>query len=231
MIIAGIYIIENLINKKVYIGQSINIMKRFREHKRCEPNDHLSRAFKHYGLDNFSFRVIRELNPNIKIFNILINTLERHYIKLYKSFTTDKGYNKTMGGKDYFNHTEETKLKISRANKGRKHTEEEKIKIRENRKLPFGKDNPLWGRRRAKETIEKQRASLIEFYRKNPHKYSGFHLSDETKKKISESRRNHKEGEPFFYFNKGRKSWRVYINGVRTDIKKRDYHIYNINDE
>ena len=30
----GIYKIENLINGKVYIGQSINISERFTEHKR-----------------------------------------------------------------------------------------------------------------------------------------------------------------------------------------------------
>ena len=32
-VISGIYKIENLINHKVYIGQSVNIYKRWKEHK------------------------------------------------------------------------------------------------------------------------------------------------------------------------------------------------------
>ena len=42
----GIYEIKNLVNGKVYIGQSIDIEERFRSHKLRESNTHLKNAFK-----------------------------------------------------------------------------------------------------------------------------------------------------------------------------------------
>lgn len=58
----GIYKIQNLINGKIYIGQSKNIEKRWLRHKTTafNKNDHsynlpLYRAIRKYGLENFSF--------------------------------------------------------------------------------------------------------------------------------------------------------------------------------
>jgi len=63
----GIYKITNLINKKVYIGQSVNIESRWRDEKAasnclsdCEYNSVRSRAFRKYGIENFSFEIIEE---------------------------------------------------------------------------------------------------------------------------------------------------------------------------
>ena len=66
----GIYKIENLINGKVYIGQSVNIKERWNEHKLINSRTSkealkkqkypLYLAFEKYGLDNFSFEVIEE---------------------------------------------------------------------------------------------------------------------------------------------------------------------------
>jgi hypothetical protein len=57
----GIYLIRNIINDKMYIGQSIDIERRWSEHK----NDYirknkypLYKAFKKYGLDNFDFTIL-----------------------------------------------------------------------------------------------------------------------------------------------------------------------------
>ena len=64
----GIYKITNKINGKVYIGQSINIERRWQQEKRCAFNEsspaytqHISKAFRKYGLENFSFEVLEEL--------------------------------------------------------------------------------------------------------------------------------------------------------------------------
>ena len=59
----GIYKIENLINHKVYIGQSKDIERRWKYHRTRiyrEENDSLPlyRAFRKYGIENFSFNVI-----------------------------------------------------------------------------------------------------------------------------------------------------------------------------
>lgn len=56
----GIYKIENLINHKCYVGQSVHIERRWREH--CQPSTKsvISSAIKKYGKENFSFQILEE---------------------------------------------------------------------------------------------------------------------------------------------------------------------------
>lgn len=54
-VICGIYKITNRINGKIYIGQSVNIVRRWYAHKECVSNNHLSAAIAKYGLENFDF--------------------------------------------------------------------------------------------------------------------------------------------------------------------------------
>ena len=65
----GIYKIENLINNKIYIGQSIDIERRLKEHQvlpfyqseRIKDNKNpLYLDIRIYGLKNFSFNIIKE---------------------------------------------------------------------------------------------------------------------------------------------------------------------------
>ena len=65
--ICGIYKITNQINGKCYIGQSVNIAKRWAEH-RCKATSkgsegfesHFYRSIRKYGLENFSFEILEE---------------------------------------------------------------------------------------------------------------------------------------------------------------------------
>ena len=93
----GIYKIQNLINQKCYIGQSIDIERRWRDEKRTafditakNYNYPISQAFRKYGLENFSFEVIEEC------FQSELNQKERYWINYYNSFFN--GYNQTLGG-------------------------------------------------------------------------------------------------------------------------------------
>ena len=93
----GIYKITNNINKKVYIGQSIDIKRRWRGHKSTatNPNDEcynlpLYRAIRKYGIENFIFEVLEECNVSE------LNEKERFYIQKYNSYFN--GYNLTLGG-------------------------------------------------------------------------------------------------------------------------------------
>lgn len=88
----GIYKIENKINGRVYIGQSVNIENRWREHKRGKqsPNMVISRAIKKYGSSHFTFGII-ELCSRADL-----NTKEVYWISVYNSYK--KGYNSTTGG-------------------------------------------------------------------------------------------------------------------------------------
>lgn len=63
----GIYKIKNNVNNKIYIGRSIRIKKRWKEHiylstKKNTPhyNKILYKALRKYGLNNFSFTVLIE---------------------------------------------------------------------------------------------------------------------------------------------------------------------------
>lgn len=53
----GIYMIENKINGKKYIGKSVRIETRFLEHKRAKTDMAISKAIREYGVDNFEFKI------------------------------------------------------------------------------------------------------------------------------------------------------------------------------
>lgn len=109
----GIYLIKNLINNKVYVGQSINIKARWSEHKRklnknCHDNLHLQNSWNKYGANNFEFKVIEECDLDS------INEREIYYIYKYNSACYENGYNKTLGGQDSTRaYTDEIKEKMS----------------------------------------------------------------------------------------------------------------------
>lgn len=95
----GIYKITNKINGKVYIGQSINIAKRWKAHRTrpfnpnsTQYNSFIYKAIRKYGLDNFTFEVIEECLKKD------LNEREKFYIQQYDSMNPDKGYNLTAGG-------------------------------------------------------------------------------------------------------------------------------------
>lgn len=91
----GIYKITNNVNKKIYVGKSINIKRRWREHRSCylkpDKDCYLYRAMRKYGIDNFTFEIIEECSEDDNL-----NEKERYWIEYYNSFKN--GYNETQGG-------------------------------------------------------------------------------------------------------------------------------------
>ena len=88
----GIYKFENLINHKVYIGQSVDIEKRYAAHlRRYSTEDTVFyRAIRKYGIDNFSFSIIEVCDKD------KLNDREIFWIKFYDSY--NNGYNMNSGG-------------------------------------------------------------------------------------------------------------------------------------
>lgn len=89
----GIYKITNTINGRCYIGQSIDIITRWRHHRSYPlSSSHypLYRAFDKYGLANFNFEIIEECQPSE------LDAKECAYIKIFNSYLD--GYNQTSGG-------------------------------------------------------------------------------------------------------------------------------------
>ena len=116
MLISGIYLITNTINNKKYIGQSVNISRRWSEHKNSKYNQHspITRAIEKYKLEHFEFRIF------IIIDNInMMNFYEEQCIEIYDTLVANnRGYNIKKGGDNHEQH-ESTKKKIGQANKGR----------------------------------------------------------------------------------------------------------------
>lgn len=89
----GIYRIKNKINGKVYIGSSINLRKRKREHFNClrlgiHHSRHLQRSFDKYKEENFDFEVVEYIENK----DVLLKT-EQEYIDKLRPYRRDKGYN------------------------------------------------------------------------------------------------------------------------------------------
>lgn len=68
--IAGVYEIRNIMNGHKYIGSSVNVPRRWAEHKRkLNANEHhsiaLQRAWNKYGADNFTFEILEEVADKI----------------------------------------------------------------------------------------------------------------------------------------------------------------------
>lgn len=90
----GIYKIENKLSHKCYIGQSTNIEKRWKEHKRAalyyDCQTYIHRAIKKYGIKNFDFQIVELCNKED------LNKKEEYWIKQLDTF--NNGYNCTTGG-------------------------------------------------------------------------------------------------------------------------------------
>lgn len=97
-----IYGFQNKINGKWYIGQTKqdpNIRKKSHIRSAYDPKDKdhnalFHRKIKEYGIENFSFQILEEVEDIS-----LLDEKEQYWIKIYKSFVRDgNGYNLTKGG-------------------------------------------------------------------------------------------------------------------------------------
>lgn len=95
--ICGIYCIENILNGRKYIGQSVDIQMRFYGHKsklnrNIHDNQHLQFAWNKYKENNFKFYIIEKCNKN------LLNEREIYWIDLYGTEKCEELYNIAEGG-------------------------------------------------------------------------------------------------------------------------------------
>ena len=136
---SGVYQIYNTVNGKRYIGSSIHIEQRFKEHLRNlrtnkHANAHLQSAWNKYGEHSFVFEEVELCEPDQCL------KIEQEYIDYYHAADRKFGYNIDP----YADHTgntlsEETRKKISEKAKGRKWSKEQ----RENwSKIMIGRKKP-----------------------------------------------------------------------------------------
>lgn len=88
--VRGIYKVTNKINGKVYIGQSVDIGRRWRQHMTAKDDIYFHKAIQKYGVENFEWEVIEQCKKKD------LDAREIYWIEYYDSF--NKGYNCTKGG-------------------------------------------------------------------------------------------------------------------------------------
>ena len=146
---------------KVYIGITCqNPIKRWGAGNNYKGCLHFYSAILKYGWDDFEHTILHEHLSKSKAIEI-----EKSLIAYYKALS--KSYNITEGGEGVIKDcgvSEETRIKMSEAQKGRKHSEDTKRRISESRK----------GIKYSEETIRKMSSS-----------HKGKHLSETAKSKIS----------------------------------------------
>lgn len=209
----GIYMIRNRVNGKMYIGQAVDNEKRWGDHKselrrNCHINRHLQSAWNKYGENNFEFTILCECDES------QLNTKEIEYISKLRSYDPDFGYNKTYGGEGG-RPTEETRRKLSEANKGKTRSEETRQKLSEAHtgktlseetrqkmsEAKKGENNSMYGKHPSKETRQKiseankGRTRSEETRQKLSEANKGKTLSEETKKKIGEANKGRTHSE------------------------------------
>lgn len=110
---SGIYCIENKINNKKYIGQSISIHERWKKHiselnNNKHHNDYLQKAWNKYGENQFGFYVLEYCDESI------LDEKEIYYINLYQTLNRSYGYNLKSGGQDGGSiYSDDTRKKMS----------------------------------------------------------------------------------------------------------------------
>ncbi len=167
-----IYKITNNCNDKVYIGQTWrSLVVRLSEHKRpsCINCIKLVNAFNKYGRDNFNIERL-----TICYIQETLDFYETLFIKKYNSI--NNGYNIKTGGRGGL-HSEATKKKISDAKKG---------KYKGEKSHRYGKKMSLETKIKISNAKMGQRCSPATEFKK------GDKPSDETRNRMSESRRGHK---------------------------------------
>lgn len=178
-----IYLVENLINNKNYIGQTIqnDINKRWNKHKQVNKSfigTCLFNAYKKYGIENFKFKLL------CICFDDDTNKFEEEYIKKYNTLYPN-GYNMIGGGKNR-KFTPILKEIISNKLKGENHPmygkhlkDETKQKLRQ---ANSGINSKNYGKKLTHE--EKQHLSKLAIER---HKNKLTTQKEETKNKIRKS--------------------------------------------
>jgi len=208
----------------IYIGQSVNIIKRFSRYQSldCKSQVKLYRSFLKHGVGKHEFEILCQCSQEE------LNNLEVYYIELYNSFNSKLGMNLRSGG-NVNKASDETRKKISDAGKGRIVSEETRKRSSVSRKgiklnTHYSQErrdqiSKIWkGRKHTEESKAKMRVA-------QKGNAIGRKASEETKAKMSASHKGRKS------WNKGKEASLETKNKISASLKgkvKTVEHIANI---
>lgn len=237
-----VYMIQNIINNKIYVGSTVNYDKRKKAHIRSlrggyHDNRLLQNEFDLYGEDNFKIIRLCETNSEKERFDIEASIIG-------KLRTYENGYNLSVDGRGKYIITDKTRLKMSRNTKGennpfygKTHTKETKEKLSKMAKESNkGEKNPFYGKKHKKESIEKMKESYDKLKNSgwtNPQK--GVPKTEKAKlnnAKAQPSRKPvHAEGKNYISISACAKDLGVVNTTINNRIKSEKYpNYYYIND-
>ena len=143
----GIYgYYDNVKNKVVYIGQSKNLKDRLFHHMKPSKYDEqqINKIIQN-NPDRYEPFILADGNFTTDE----LNELEYEAVEIFKTnrykYPENEGFNFKDGG-DVKDFSKETKLKISKALKGKPKSDEHKKKVSENHADFSGENNPMYGR-------------------------------------------------------------------------------------
>lgn len=149
----GIYIVHNRKNGNFYIGSTVNLRQRWRQHlwglaNNQHHNPHLQSAWNKYGATSFEFLVVEVVKTTS---NILLR--EQAWIDKFDASNNKACYNICQRASSQLGckRSDETKRKLSEANKGKSVSDATKLKLR----------NAKLGKKLAPEHIAKVRAARL----------------------------------------------------------------------
>lgn len=177
----SIYLFRNILNGKCYVGQTIHIQERYKDHlyfAQNKPETPFHKALAKYGIENFEFVILEKCDVS------KLDELEKYYIQKYQAYS--KGYNCTLGGDGNLglHHSDETKKLIG--NKSKNRSPESNRKISE--KLKGRKFEGEERERRIKNLKENASPKAIEWHKSEEglawHKKQGQYLKGKNFKKL-----------------------------------------------
>lgn len=133
---SGIYVIQNNINSKKYVGKALDVYRRIKNHvtglntKNKNENIHLINSWHKYGRDNFSYYVIEYLyDEDANKLEQLLKDRELYWMQQLDTLNPDKGYNLRLDSEGKCIVKEETRERCREAQKKRFENSEEREKL------------------------------------------------------------------------------------------------------
>lgn len=189
---AWIYILENKINGKCYVGQTIQELYRRLTYHRYSSEYPIGNAIRYYGWNNFNIYSFECDECDLDYFEI-------GFIRQMKTLSPN-GYNLTLGG-----------------NKNKIVSKQTKLKMSKNHYDVSGKNNPFYGKKHTKESKMK----MSESSRGQRSWCVGKTFSKEYRKKLSEAHKGKMTGIDHLMFGKHHSKKSIELISKNNKMKRK----------